>query len=107
MKLHSRSALALSALAAVAVAGTLVTWMARATSSGPPSGPVPEAPAAPISAAAIATLPGMPPVVHPDDLYSETEGPAHLSEAVKGDLVRVYVPDLRGNSVTVIDPAAM
>jgi YVTN family beta-propeller protein len=30
-----------------------------------------------------------------------------LSDAVKGDLVRVYVPNLRGNSVSVIDPEAM
>jgi YVTN family beta-propeller protein len=56
---------------------------------------------------AIATVPGMPPVVDPDNLYSETSGPEHVSAALKDDLVRVYVPNLRGNSVSVIDPAKM
>ena len=55
---------------------------------------------------AIATLPGMPPVVDANNLYSETT-PEHLSPAVKDDPVRVYVPNLRGNSVSVIDPAKM
>ncbi|HEX7637017.1 MAG TPA: YncE family protein, partial [Burkholderiaceae bacterium] len=35
------------------------------------------------------------------------EGPSHLSPALRDDLVRVYVPNLRGNSVSVIDPAKM
>ncbi len=56
---------------------------------------------------AIATVPGMPPVVDPNNLYSETSGPEHVSPALKDDLVRVYVPNLRGNSVSVIDPATM
>jgi len=55
----------------------------------------------------VATVPGMPPVVDPNNLYSETAGPEHLSPALKEDLVRVYVPNLRGNSVSVIDPAKM
>jgi YVTN family beta-propeller protein len=54
----------------------------------------------------VATVPGMAPVVDPHNLYSEI-GPTHLSAAVKGDLERVYVPDLRSNDVTVIDPVAM
>ena len=49
----------------------------------------------------------MPPVVDPNNLYSETSGPEHVSPALKDDLVRVYVPNLRGNSVSVIDPAKM
>jgi YVTN family beta-propeller protein len=48
----------------------------------------------------------MPPVVNPDNLYSEA-GANMLSDAVKGDLVRVYVPNLQSNSVSVIDPATM
>jgi len=56
---------------------------------------------------AIATVPGMPQVVDPNNLYSETSGPEHVSAALKDDLVRVYVPNLRGNSVSVIDPAKM
>ncbi|CAN5319336.1 hypothetical protein BH10PSE17_BH10PSE17_00310 [soil metagenome] len=62
------------------------------------------APAAP--AAAIAPLPGMPPVVDPRNIYSEV-GPTKLSPAVRDDLSRVYVPNLRGNSVTVIDQATL
>ena len=59
------------------------------------------------AADAIATVAGMPPVVDPANLYSETNGPDHVAAALKDDLVRVYVPNLRGNSVSVIDPAKM
>ncbi len=53
---------------------------------------------------AIATVPGMPPVADPANLYSETTA-AKLSPAVAGDLVRVYVPHIQSNDVYVIDPA--
>ena len=59
------------------------------------------------AAGSVATIAGMPPVIDPNNLYSETAGPEHLSPALKDDLVRVYVPNLRGNSVSVIDPAKM
>lgn len=55
---------------------------------------------------AIRTVPGMPPVPDPQNLYSETT-PNHWSAAVKGHLERVYVPNLRGKSVSVIDPKTM
>ncbi|HUN94245.1 MAG TPA: YncE family protein [Burkholderiaceae bacterium] len=61
-------------------------------------------PGAAPAAAPIATVPGMPPVVDPSNLYSETVA-GRLSAAVQGDLERIYVPNLRGNDVTVIDPA--
>jgi len=64
------------------------------------------APAPVVKAPAVATVPGMPPVVVAQNLYSEI-GPAHLSAAVRGDLERVYVPNLRSNDVSVIDPATM
>ena len=48
----------------------------------------------------------MPPVVDPSAIYSET-GPNHLSPAVRGDLERIYVPDLRSDDVSVIDPMTM
>ncbi|MFN8025568.1 MAG: YncE family protein [Acidimicrobiia bacterium] len=48
----------------------------------------------------------MPPVVDPSNLYSEA-GVNMLSDAVKGDLARVYVPNLQSNSVSVIDPSTM
>jgi YVTN family beta-propeller protein len=56
--------------------------------------------------AAIATVPGMPPVVDPSNLYSETTA-GKLSAAVAGDLPRVYVPHLKSNDVYVIDPATL
>jgi YVTN family beta-propeller protein len=54
----------------------------------------------------IVTVPGMPPVVDPTNLYSET-GADHLSPALKSDLPRVYVPNRRSNSVSVIDPKTL
>ncbi|OXI15670.1 YVTN family beta-propeller repeat protein [Burkholderia sp. AU15512] len=57
-----------------------------------------------IAATAIATVPGMPPVVHPDNLYSEAQA-GRMSAAVAGALPRIYVPNLRSNDVYVIDPA--
>ena len=50
------------------------------------------------------SLPGMPPPLDPNDLYA-ADRPNALAEAVKGDRSLVYVPNLRGNSVSVIDPA--
>lgn len=56
------------------------------------------------AASAVATVPGMPPVVNPANLYSEA-GAGHMSLAVAGALPRIYVPNLRSNDVYVIDPA--
>jgi len=61
------------------------------------------APAQP-GARAVETVPGMPPVVDPGNLYSETRSDK-LSPAVAGALPRVYVPNLKSNDVYVIDPA--
>lgn len=57
-------------------------------------------------AAPAATVPGMPPVVNASNLYSEA-GAGHLSPAVASALPRIYVPNLRSNNVSVIDPATM
>ena len=57
-------------------------------------------------AAAITTVPGMPAVADPANLYSETVA-GKLSPAVKGALPRVYVPNRRANTVSVIDPETM
>ncbi|BDT59612.1 hypothetical protein MasN3_31060 [Massilia varians] len=65
-----------------------------------------DAPLAATAAASIVTVAGMPPVVDPRNVYSEI-GPTHLSAAVRKDLERVYVPNLRSNDVSVIDPATM
>jgi YVTN family beta-propeller protein len=56
------------------------------------------------SAPAISTVPGMPPVADPKNLYSEAIA-GQLSPTVAGDLIRVYVPNLQSNEVYVIDPA--
>ncbi|MBU6484663.1 MAG: YncE family protein [Betaproteobacteria bacterium] len=52
----------------------------------------------------IDTVPGMPPVVDPSNLYSEA-GAGDLADAVKTALPRVYVPNVRSDDVYVIDPA--
>jgi YVTN family beta-propeller protein len=51
------------------------------------------------------TVPGMPPVIDPHNIFSETV-PAKVSPAVAQDLPRVYVPNLRSDDVYVIDPAS-
>jgi YVTN family beta-propeller protein len=57
-----------------------------------------------VPAGAVETVPGMPPVPDPANLYSETTA-GKLSPAVAGALPRVYVPNRRSNDVYVIDPA--
>lgn len=54
----------------------------------------------------VSTVPGMPPVSDAHNLYADI-GPTHLSPVVRGDLERIYVPNLRSNDVSVIDPATM
>jgi YVTN family beta-propeller protein len=56
--------------------------------------------------AAIETVPGMPPVTDPANLYSETTADK-LSPAVAKARPRVYVPNLQSNDVSVIDPATL
>lgn len=58
------------------------------------------------AAAGIETVPGMPPVTNPTNLYSET-GPDKLSPAVANVPPRVYVPNVKSNEVHVIDPATL
>jgi YVTN family beta-propeller protein len=54
----------------------------------------------------IQTVPGMPPVIDPNNLYSETRSDK-LSPAVANHLSRVYVPNRSSNDVWVIDPATL
>ncbi|MCE2563455.1 hypothetical protein [Komagataeibacter sp. FNDCF1] len=49
------------------------------------------------------TIPGMPPVTDPHNIYSETAA-GHLAPEVAKDPARIYVPNLRSNNVYVIDP---
>ena len=46
----------------------------------------------------------MPPPLDPHDIYA-ADRPGRLSPVVKNDPPRVYVPNTKSNSVTVIDPA--
>lgn len=87
MNYKKLSILSLSALA-VAALSTL----------GNAAGTAPATPKAVVN-----TVAGMPTVPDADNLYSETRTDQMLPE-VKADLERVYVPNLRGNSVSVIDP---
>ena len=54
----------------------------------------------------IATVPGMPPVVDPQNVYSETRT-GNLSPAAANALERIYVPNRRSNDVSVIDPKTL
>jgi YVTN family beta-propeller protein len=56
--------------------------------------------------APVTTVPGMPPVPDPSNLYSETAA-GKMSASVANDLPRVYVPHVRSNDVYVIDPATL
>jgi YVTN family beta-propeller protein len=51
----------------------------------------------------IQTVPGMPPVVDPKNLYSEI-GPDKVSPALAGHRELVYVPHVQSNDIYVIDP---
>jgi YVTN family beta-propeller protein len=56
------------------------------------------------AASPIVTVPGMPFVIDPNNLYSEAAaGP--FSPVVADALPRVYVPNRQSNSISVIDPA--
>jgi DNA-binding beta-propeller fold protein YncE len=93
--------LKLVAASAAVFAASGAAWIAGAqTASAPP------APAAPSPVPAVATVPGMPPVVDAKNLYSE-QAAGKVLPAIAGDLRRIYVPNLRGGDVHVIDPASM
>ena len=62
--------------------------------------------AATTSKPVVKTIAGMPPVADPDNLYSETRAD-QFNPVVKDDLERVYVPNLRSNDVSVIDPTTL
>ena len=55
---------------------------------------------------AIDTIPGMPPVVNPANLYSETAA-GRIRPDVARSLERIYVPNRRSHDVSVIDPRTM
>jgi DNA-binding beta-propeller fold protein YncE len=83
------------------VAGTAIVVALSLYTSAPAAEPVGNSAASPIK-----TVTGMPPVVDPHNVYSETQA-GKLSPAVNGALPRVYVPNRQSNDVTVIDPATL
>jgi YVTN family beta-propeller protein len=114
VKSRARSSIAVVVLSFALTAGcsaaphpkAAVTWQnGSAAPTGPaaPTGSVsaPQVESTPLARSAL--LPGMPPPLAADDLYA-ADRPGKLSPVVKNDPSLVYVPNLRGNSVTVIDP---
>ena len=77
---------------------TAVAQAASAAGSAPISAPTPTP--------TLVTVAGMPPVADARNLYSEVAA-GKMSPALAGDLVRIYVPNLRSNDVYVVDPQAM
>lgn len=109
--------IAATALAAVMSAGTTAFAQDTTQVASPAQQPAAEVPApvtAPVSTPApenvatsapkIETIPGMSPVIDPNNLYSETRA-GNIAPEVAQDLERIYVPNLRSNDVSVIDPA--
>jgi YVTN family beta-propeller protein len=85
----------------------VLALLASALGVGGDSGDAPAQPAAgPGLRPVVETVPGMPPVVNPANLYSEA-GADKLSPQVASALPRVYVPHVKSNDVYVIDPATM
>ena len=85
-------------LALLGLAGAAVLENGAGAGTEPPK---------PAAAPAVDTVPGMPAVTDARNLYSETSGPDRIKPELREDLVRIYVPNLRGNSISVIDPATM
>ena len=88
-----------ASLAVTALAGA-GAWMAVQAQVAAPAASAPAAPPA------VNTVPGMPPVPNPKNVYSETAA-EKMSPALKDDLQRIYVPNLRSGDVYVVDPAAL
>ena len=55
---------------------------------------------------AVITVPGMPPVTDPNNLYSDI-AVGHFSASLNGQLTRIYVPNHTSGDVSVIDPATL
>ena len=96
MSAYSRLAFALVCMAAVAVVGGASAGASTQADDEVPA-PAPRA---------IVTVPGMPPVPDPRNLYSET-AKGKFSAATAGALERIYVPNRAENTLSVIDPATL
>jgi len=85
--------------AATAGTGTAGTGTTAPSTGGSGSG---GSTTQPPSGGAGGVVAGMPPVLDPHNIYSALN---HLDPKVAGDLPRVYVPNGKSNTVSVIDPA--
>ncbi len=94
----------LAGAAMAALLGICSFAPAGAQTSDPAAGSRVNAPAATVGP--VQTIPGMPPVVNPNNIYSEAR-PDNIAPEVAKDPARIYVPNLRSNDVYVIDPASM
>jgi YVTN family beta-propeller protein len=92
--MHAKSKKVLRAVAGLLMLSALMMVVSAASNTMP------------MSKAVVTTVRGMPPVQDIENLYSETKI-NHLAPEVKGDLERIYVPNLRSNSVSVIDPKTL
>ncbi len=82
-----------------------IAWLASAASlacTNIAAQPVPATAALP----AVMTVPGMPPVTDPRNLYRDAAA-GKLASGVSAALPRVYVPNVASNEVYVIDPATL
>ena len=91
-------------VAVSALVASLLVWGAQRNNAVAQVAPT----AAPAASAAhsVMTVAGMPPVVDARNVYSEIAA-GKVSPALSGDLARIYVPNLRGHDVHVVDPAMM
>ena len=105
MKVGAMKAAGWGVLLGAAVLGAAAVNAQKATPASAAGGATAaSAPAA--GAAGVATVPGMPPVTDARNLYSEVSA-GKISAALREDLERIYVPNLRSNDVYVVDPNAM
>ena len=108
--LQPRRFLAVLFYSAVALTGGLHAQAVPPPASSEPARPLQVEPSAtqkktkPTVALPETPLPGMPPVLDPQDIYS-ADRPNQLSPIVRNFPSRIYVPNSESNSVDVIDPA--
>jgi YVTN family beta-propeller protein len=107
MNLMTKTAVTLAGVA-LATAGWFAATGVRGAAPSPAAAAAvaASAPASAAMPAAITTMAGMPPVVDARNLYSEI-APGKFNPALRDDLERIYVPNLRSNDVYVVDPVAM
>jgi YVTN family beta-propeller protein len=88
---------------ATSAAGPTPAAASHGPDAGPFTDPPTDPPPSPAAPSQLATLPGMPPLLDPHNVYAaDTAG--NLAPAVKGALSRVYVPNGISGTVSVIDP---